>query len=40
MTGGALAPLPVVFFANDPSAAVSDATSPSLPGQYDICTEQ
>jgi len=40
MTGDALVPLPVVFSANDPSAVVSDATSPSLPGQYDICTEQ
>lgn len=32
--------LPVVFFVNHPSTTHSDATSPSSPGQYDICSEQ
>jgi len=40
MTPSTSKTLPVVYFATDPSAAHSDETSPSLPGQYDICSEQ
>jgi len=40
MTASSMTPLPVVYFASDPSAAAMHATSPSLPAQYDICEQE
>jgi len=40
MTESATKTLPTVYFASDPSAAAMHATTPSLPGQYDICGAQ
>jgi len=40
MTASSTKPLPTVYFASDPSAAAMHSTSPSLPAQYDICSQE